>query len=190
VQERVQSLEKNVKTKAFATAAERTGVQTERLLAGPPSRATREFVDFVDGTVAAGVLEIVPTDTEHINPTFACCRSVGMDVKRVQRSIADGCFQTMRSIALAQKKGEDSKMLRAAIEGLKDRVPEIHLRTQQGAEDHCPYFETDAKDPISCPFVAAGGEDGRIRRIRNVCADDGQHHKVWDKLRAALAPGK
>jgi predicted acylesterase/phospholipase RssA len=205
IQKRVQSLENNVKSKAFATSAERTGkqtqkllkstafarsakrtgTQTQKLLATPPAKTTVQFVDFVDKTVAAGVLQIIPTDTEHINGTFAFCRSAGMEVKRVQQSIADGCFQTFRSIAQAQRNTEvESKMLHAAI--MKSRVPAIGARVPRGGDANCSYFQKDGGPSIPCPFVAAAGEDARICGIRDICAADGRHRELY----AELAKGK
>jgi len=189
---RVRSLEKNVKSKSFARTSERIGALIDLLLQHPPARDDDEFIDFVDRTVPAGILQIVPTDKAHINPTFAFCRSVGMEKERVKRSIADGCFQTLRSIAAAQKGGEQFPMLESSVAALTNagRVPPVaHAGRPRDPGPHlCPFFDESLRvpekdgiarwEPVTCPFTAAAGGNRAMRDIRHVCASDKEHRRI------------
>ena len=181
--ERVDSLEKNVKSKAFAESSERVGLQIDELLQHPPS-ASKEYVEFVDSIVPAGVLQIVPTDKDHINGTFSFCRSVGMDKVRVQRSIADGCFQTMRAIALVQLGQHVGPTLNRSVAGLTPRrIPEITVtEPHECIEDkQCPFYSV-AGTRLVCPFRDDRITDAGVRKVRDVCANDWDHIDLSAKL--------
>ncbi len=195
--ERVSSLAKNVKGHSFEGTSERVGVQVDELvrrkvedLLSRPDADAAELTAFMDSTVPSGVLQITPTDKAHINGTFSFCRSVGMEKKRVQRSIADGCFQTMRSLALASgKEGllrKNRKMLDSAIGGLVEaqRIPLVRIRPAEEApaSSECRYFEerrpSGSWKPVVCPFAICAGEDKNVAKIWQVCVDDRDHQKL------------
>ena len=178
------SLEKNVKSEAFAESSERVGLQIDELLQHPPS-ASKEFVEFADSIVPAGVLQIVPTDKDHINGTFSFCRSVGMDKMRVQRSIADGCFQTLRAIALVQLGQHVGPTLNRSVAGLttEDRIPGITLtEPHECIEDNqCPFYSV-AGTRLLCPFRDDRIKDEGVRKVRDVCANDVDHADLSAEL--------
>jgi hypothetical protein len=176
---RVKSFGKNVKSSSFGYLSDRVGKQAQVLLEqtsyGSRDKEAlslgRGFVPFIDSIVSAGVLQIFPTDAEHVNQTFAFSRSIGMNKERVCRSIADGCFQTMLSIVEAQtalngKLREDpeqhgSATLKASIRGLTgSRVPALRIVNRDAVvgDEECPFFQrkssnTGDSESIGCPFV-------------------------------------
>jgi predicted acylesterase/phospholipase RssA len=193
IRDRVDSLAKNVKSKSFAETAERVGKQTGQLLAKKPEKLTPDEVRFIDSMVPAGVLQVIPTDKEHINPTFAFCRSAGMQKARVQRSIADGCFQTLRSLAQAQRVTGRSEMLEASVKGLSalGRIPAVaavQKRENPGARN-CPFFKAARHVPdgpgaaqlweaVTCPFALASEGESDVGEIQHVCIQDKAHTRL------------
>jgi len=180
---RVDSLQKNVKSKSFAETSERVGEQTEQLLKMSKLPIHEEFISFADSAVPAGVLQIIPTDTEHVNPTFAFCKSVGMERDRVQRSMADGCFQTMRSIVRVPETHKNG-VLRTSVECLTgDRIPRLRRSLAQDRSPgllDCVYYQlfdqlSDRWVAVKCPFAAAAAGDMAITGVRTVCAKDVSH---------------
>ena len=110
-----------------------------------------------------GDLEYHPTDTDHINPTFACCLSARMDPKRVQQSIADGCYRTLS--AFLTNYGSEDTTLQAAFEG--SNVKAVSVRQKDDATPaQCPHFSL-GEHPLVCPF--ASDENKNVAAIRNVC---------------------
>jgi predicted acylesterase/phospholipase RssA len=183
--ERATSLQKNVKIETFRQVSMRVSEQIGALLAGGPPKAFRNS-RFIDSVVHASVLQVVPTDKDHINPTFAFSASTGLDPKRVAFSIADGCFQTFQTLAEAQKEEPESRSLAArSVAGLTaaGRIPEIRrLPARKKERDGtCPYFTVRGK-PHPCPFAQAASEAGAetpeladVREVYLRCRRDRAH---------------
>lgn len=182
---RAASLQKNVKIETFRQVSMRVSEQIGALLAGGPPKAFRNS-RFIDSVVHASVLQVVPTDKHHINPTFAFSASTGLDPKRVAFSIADGCFQTFKTLAEAQREPEEGRSLAArSVAGLTaaGRIPEIRrLPTRRkGRDGTCPYFTVRGK-PHPCPFAEAAAEApaespelAEVREVYLRCRRDRAH---------------
>ncbi|MBI1790726.1 MAG: patatin-like phospholipase family protein [Acidobacteria bacterium] len=174
-------LSANVKLDSFEITSNVVGRLTGQLLDGYASQPLPEQVGaFMDQIVPAAVLKVAPADTDHLNPTFAFCAATGLDPARVRLSIADGCFQTLRSLEGAQRAEPDS-MIRRAVDGLgPDRLPPVS-RIQPAStsrDSNCPYFRV-AGQPLRCPFVTAaqglGGGKDEVQEIYSTCFDDRAH---------------
>ena len=170
IRRRAKSLSVDSKVRTFEAGAEKVKMTLDQLAGAAAVSCSQADADFLESTVNAAVLKIVPTDKDHINGTFAFCRSVGLDVETVQRSIADGCF---RSLAAFLDAYATDSTVRPAFQNTK--VPELAV-TVKGKEEpgECPYFYLSDK-PMVCPFAAA--RDGKVSGIRNICAEDKAHRK-------------
>lgn len=142
-------------------------------------------VAFLQKVVSSYVLNISPKDKKHINPTFAFCRSMGLDKERVRRSIGDGCYQTLQQLAsdpLSQKIIADRKL--APLTGprevkkskwrfLKKRWKSLTRKHAGSAADkpsrQCPFFSLGDAN-FDCPFGQSVEED--VAAIWSTCSDD------------------
>jgi len=160
IQARAKSLSVNEKIGSFKGASDKVNeILCEILKTWDMSRIPREtisnFVDTIDTAVDASIRKIVPIDKDHVNGTFAFCRTTGMNKRRIRRSIADGCFRSLESFATE-----------------KD-VPNLQKRFAPHAKiDQCPYFQL-ANNQLSCPFASAKSPE--VSLIRNTCARDCKH---------------
>lgn len=190
---RATSLQHNIKIRAFELASERVYSQLLRLETAWPPSLSRSEINLIDGAVNAAVLPVFPASAEHLNGTFAFCNATGLSRRRVQKSIADGCFQTLLALAREQETGRtaavqgldlagDPGLLTAkSIHGLVGdrRIPEI---TQDldlfVAKDSCPFFTRGGKR-FACAFVRPAAEDSdkSMRGVLAACRDDGMHHE-------------
>lgn len=174
ITKRAKLLENNVKIRAFEECSNRIHKQLDRLLDPKSLYSVPSNRGFIDGVVDAATLAVYPGDADHLNPTFAFCRSTGFKSWRVQKSIADGCFQTFAK--LVESMGPVSSIsLARAVEGLvqSGRLPKIEwsphkAETKRG---QCPFFRhsTRTKEsqqegvlildtaplPFLCPFYEA-----------------------------------
>src|SRR5207245_6162818 len=101
--------------------------QTQRLLDAYDGKEPYEGLPkFMDAMVPAAVLKIAPTDRDHINDTFAFCSATGVNKTRVGKSIADGCFQTLRSLCDVQQLDSNS-LLRRCVTNLRDLAADCEL---------------------------------------------------------------
>jgi hypothetical protein len=170
IQSRAKSLSVDSKARTFEAGAAKVRKTLEQIQEATGYAGTQTEADYLDSTVNAAILKIVPTDKDHINPTFAFCRAVGLDVETVQKSIADGCF---RSLAAFLDHYVTDGTVRPAFE--KTNVPGLAVTVNGEARPgECPYFHLTGK-PLGCPFAAAGEE--KVSGIRNVCAQDKAHQK-------------
>ena len=202
IKNRAGALQDNVKIRDFQGIAGTVSQQLDLFFASSPDPA-RVDREFIDGIVDATVLPVFPVDSDHLNPTYAFCASTGMKAERVQKSIADGCFQTFAALAQAQSKslkdGDDCKQASRSVTKLKEkgRIPEIRWARESGGEisgrGHCPFFRhsTDAEQSqiaakliprqegeisdFVCPFYAAEKPAGR--EIFKTCVGDPAHKK-------------
>ena len=140
---------------------------------------------FLQKVVSSYVLNISPKDKRHINPTFAFCRSMGLDKERVRRSIGDGCYQSLQQLAsdtFAQRIIANRQLVQ--IEGprevkrskwrfLKKRWSSL-TRKYAGAflgapSRKCPFFSLGDTN-FDCPFGKSSEED--VAEIWSTCSDD------------------
>jgi predicted acylesterase/phospholipase RssA len=133
----------------------------------------------LNGLVSAAVLPIYPSDEHHLNGTFNFCSSLGLDRNRVRRSIAGGCFQTMRELYVRQSEGDT--LIKRSLTA--NRIQKLQLQDREPSPASCPYFRIDAL-ALPCPFDCADG-------IHSTCASDQTHREQFNDLRkkaAATAP--
>lgn len=158
--------------------------------------------DFVRGLVNAGVLPVFPSDKDHLNKTFAFCRTTGMEGDKVLRSIADGCFQTFRTLIEANSKG--SVEVKQSLKRLQEetRIPALEqrkredvlvrlkriaaeapktvadLRKMLAAKPHheCPYFKMNGQT-FECPFAEASQVS-----VFELCGKDTTHRRLVEEL--------
>jgi predicted acylesterase/phospholipase RssA len=163
IHRRANSLQDNVKIRAFQETAETIHEEIDLLLKKVTGGIDLDepTAKLINGIVEAEVLPVFPIDREHLNPTYAFCASVGLRKERVQRSIVNGCFQTFAALANAQMQDPppDLRQAKRSIdvlvkptelaEGghLPPRVPVIAWRPKQKSRKKdrqqglCPYFQ-------------------------------------------------
>jgi predicted acylesterase/phospholipase RssA len=205
IKSRADSLVDNVKIRAFEGASKMVGDQLSHFIRYAPlgyrtgDPDFEQFAAFVDGIVDPTVLPVFPCDRAHLNPTFAFCKSTGFRADRVQRSIADGCFQTFAAFADAQDKypPDDPPQAARSLDPLRNlgRVPSISWvakskKPVQG-KSSCPWFRHNVDERLSqekrhlektgeehdftCPFAAILNDKGRP--IFQACCSDGAHFR-------------
>jgi hypothetical protein len=191
VRRRAGALKHNVKIRSFEKASRRIYGQLLRLEAARPPWLHGPRADFVDKVVNAGVLPVFPMSRDHLNGTFAFCASTGLARARVQRSIADGCFQTLLALAEQQAEGErvtdlDSNKERLTTRSIQaitsaGRIGRIR-KTQHRSEGRgtCPFFEKDGRQ-FDCPFAERSpGKDrpgANMLGVFKACARDPGHQQ-------------
>jgi len=182
IRERSRKLKNNLKIEAFDRSSRLISQQIGRLLTASASNETFERPDFIDSIVHGAVLKVVPTDSEHINPTFAFSAATGLEARRVETAIADGCFQTLKALAEAGHSEGQGSVLQRSVLALREagRIPEVRRCDKdekpppRGA---CPFFTREG-ETFDCPFVRAAGfadTPGEVEAIYRVCRRDPQH---------------
>ncbi len=189
IRKRTQLLANNTKIRGFEWAAEMVHAQVEQLLALIAQRPSlsKTSEDFLDKIVDSAVLPVFPSSPDHLNGTFEFCASLGMDPGRIQRSIADGCFQTLKAFADASKGASFvSQVVRIFQEQTDDkgdpRIPAVAARHAKDSSDkgQCPYFLIGIKEFV-CPFARAAeaqsqeAKQREVREIYTVCVRDKVH---------------
>jgi len=202
---RASSLEHNVKIRSFESACEKIHEQVERFLHSnyPPAMAASQTdLHFVDHVVDAAVLPVFPSSLRHLNGTFAFCASTGLNKERVLLSIANGCFQTLLSLAIPKQQAGASSLTTKAVRELRKlgRIPVLQRRerSDRAPAGHCPFFLTgpSGAPPASfeCPFVQAARQrlandkndpaarerekqNREMREVYGVCCSDRTHRK-------------
>ncbi|HLI75386.1 MAG TPA: patatin-like phospholipase family protein, partial [Acidobacteriaceae bacterium] len=184
IKSRADGLSVNNKTESFRYAARKItntlGEIGQARMAGAcvpqngEPRLSPEDLRFLQASVAAEVVSILSSDAEHLNPTFAFCRSTGLKKDRVQRSIADGCFQSLKAFAAGNPRAQ------------LPSVQIIHPRASHQSKNpvqpdsHCPYY-THNHTPLVCPFTRAPEgsqpkEKLEVMDIYHQCCNDPVHH--------------
>jgi hypothetical protein len=200
ISKRGKLLQNNVKISSFQESSRRIHRQLNTLL-DPSSGFTRPAdLSLVNGIVNASTLAIYPSNTEHLNPTFAFCASTGFELERVRKSIADGCFQTFAGFV--ESSGCD-EAVQQSVKVLRDRnrIPAIVSRPSdaRGASKQdglCPFFlhstqtvashaqkflvQSAAPQSFKCPFFQASqapdGDAGKATlNIYSSCIADQVH---------------
>jgi hypothetical protein len=103
---RAWSLGDNSKTHSFVGASNLVYKQLQSLVQAGKRKPLQR--DFMRRIVNACVLPVFPTDKNHLNKTFAFCRTTGLENEKVLGSIADGCFQTFRTLMEVKESGSES----------------------------------------------------------------------------------
>jgi hypothetical protein len=168
IRERAASLSVSSKIESFRGIAKRTNDALDEIrqghqqlaaaLADQPKRA-EEVASFLESVVHANIIDIDPSDKDHINGTFAFCASAGMEKNRVRRSIADGCFRTLLQFA------------KTGYSGAGEIRPLVWKESSSASYD-CPFFSRNG-DALNCPFAHSTSAD--VKQVRDVCAADQTH---------------
>lgn len=182
---RSRTLNTNVKLDSFHATSQLVSRQIGRLLqATEGCEADPDLDHFIDKTVQTAVLKIAPANREHINGTFACCSALGLKRKRVMKSIADGCFQTLRGLHTAQTTAPGLP-LRSSADHLRNsgRMGAVTLRPAgERNGKSCPFYAINGES-FECPFMEAAaalpqdkaGERRELAAIYKTCVDDRDH---------------
>jgi hypothetical protein len=151
--------------------------------------------DFVDGFVNAAVMPIFPADNDHLNGTFQFCKSLGLDREKVLRSVADGCYQTLKGLAAARKgRNAASEHVHRSMKALcikrkssGEKIPLIQVQKNGQYLDYgdCPFFISDGHTFV-CPFAKEETVKAyeRTRKVYEMCANDLAH--TSDKERSEI----
>ena len=167
VYDRATSLSYQSKTRIFDSAAKKTLGMLDEISRGSLENLTLPQLEFLNAYVPAEVVNITPTDADHINPTFAFCQSLGMKASRVQRSIADGCYRSLRQFA----SNDQVKRKLAAHDKAVDWLSPGPM-PKSSCETVCPYFLI-GKDTFQCPFTRDG--EPNVRPVFEICKCDPMH---------------
>jgi predicted acylesterase/phospholipase RssA len=180
IRQRAGRLSVNTKLNSFLGNADVVAQNAELLRQAAPRPAPAATAEFMDNIVNAAVLKITPTDKKHLNGTFAFAKSVGFAPEKVARSIADGCFQTLRGLIKS-----DNNLASLAVGKLQAAGRIAHLsanpKRDPGIENGCPYFRhTENMQPFACPFAQASNGNGReenktVQLIYHECTHDPAH---------------
>jgi predicted acylesterase/phospholipase RssA len=171
IRARAKSLSVDSKVETFVNAAEKTQRILAEIAATGGGAMTPEDLQAADGAVTAAILKILPADKEHINPTFAFCRSAGMNRETVSRSISHGCFRSLAAFVDAQTNPDTSATFQRRF-AAGGQGP-LQRGSSTPGPRHCPYFSF-ANGPLACPFDQDGMADP-VRAIRSTCAADKVH---------------
>jgi predicted acylesterase/phospholipase RssA len=184
---RATRLRDNGKIRSFENSSRTLHAQLEQLAKlHKPGLSVAADPDFLDSFVNAAVMPVFPADADHLNGTFQFCESLCLDRDKVLRSIADGCYQTMKTIAEAQA-GENgvSSHVHASMEALMkknrnntaDKIGSIKMREgHSNGKGECPFFEIDGGS-FQCPFAAASTNSvySRSEQVYEFCKNDPAH---------------
>ncbi|HTS51560.1 MAG TPA: patatin-like phospholipase family protein [Bryobacteraceae bacterium] len=173
---RTKLLENNQKIRSFENASEAVHSRLGELLGllnSPGAAVTAESEKLLDSIVDSAVLPVFPSSPDHLNGTFEFCASLGMQPAKIRRSIADGCFQTLKSFADATTGSSFAAQVVQNFHKVSDssgdpRIPEVGMRlrkdpppnapqtTRSAPKNACPYF-TIAGAAFQCPFTRLDG---------------------------------
>ena len=190
---RAASLKHNVKIREVEYAARRVNSLLLRLRIDPPAWLQKTGPTVLDEVVNAGVLAVFPASREHLNGTFAFCASTGLKRRRVQKSIADGCYQTLRSFARHQ---EDARAQPASLTTdpalLTTRAVDSLTRAGRIAKvvaawdpdrgrRFCPFFKVEGSR-FECPFALDEHNQTRrsplVRGVHHECLADAARERA------------
>ena len=113
-----------------------------------------EFEKELRGVALADVLKVEPSDDEHLNGAFAFSPVAGFDPARLQKSIANGCFETFRSLARGLE--NSAKVVSFSTETKGSSTEAKGSSTEEACL--CPYFTNQEGHSFECPFAMAKKE--------------------------------
>jgi predicted acylesterase/phospholipase RssA len=177
IHDRAQKLSYESKTNTFLSSAATSNRLYDEIVNCDLNCLLQSDLDFLNGYVPAEIVDITPTDAAHINGTFAFCKTLGMNPLRIQASIADGCFQTLKQLAGGVPARANPRLTDTLV-NFVDRD-----KGQHGKETscHCPYFHLAGK-AFSCPFSATKTDSALA--VYGVCGKDPAHQQ---EVKSALA---
>ena len=167
VKDRATKLSYESKTSTFTTSARKSLTILQEIGGKDLTALDDRQLAFLNGFVAGAVVDITPTDADHINPTFAFCKSLGMRSKRVQASIGDGCYRSLQQFSKNQYVHETLEAKGKLVDWIKPAD-----RPKQPTADSCPYFQIGQKS-FACPFTQT--EESDVNAIYEVCKGDPAH---------------
>ena len=184
IHKRAKSLSAGSKIETFVKAAEKTQrILLEIANADPLGPLSSKHIQDAKRAVTSAILQIFPSDKEHINPTFAFCASAGLNKDKVRCSIADGCFRSLIALVEARTNPETRPTFQ------RKKFPPLEFRFDRTKSGGCSYFRF-SDQPLECPFDCAG-MGAEVRKIRRVCTRDKVHKEELERLRKesmAMAP--
>ncbi len=194
IKDRAASLKINIKLDSFCNTSKLVDSQVQKLVAVSNGKQLPQGLpEFMDDVVSSAVLKIVPTDSEHLNSTFAFCSALGMKQATIAKSIADGCFQTLESLVNSRRRQGSLEHRAVSILQTEKRIRDIEPIRVKADGKHCPFFTADGQ-PFECPFaLTAESADmekeaaGELRSIYKECAADASHHERHKPRRAKSA---
>ena len=187
---RAGNLNVNIKLNSFRDTSRLIDEQISKMLhASANKQLPPGTPEFMDSIVPAAVLKIAPTDSKHLNGTYAFCRAMGLKAQTVRTSIADGCFQTLDTLAQTHPPASLEQRAFDSLIG-SNRMDEVRHRPFASDKTHCPFFsvhpgpdgpkEHDA-NTFECPFIGASNsapdesQKQELRRIFEGCIHDRSH---------------
>lgn len=184
INKRAKKLSYESKTNTFLSSSTTSNRIFDDIVQGSLEGLPHADLNFLNGYVPADIVGITPTDAAHINGTFAFCKTLGMQPKRIQASIADGCFQTLTQLSLNP----------AAQAILTPRTTSVTAIAQHDnppgpkQTPQCPYFRI-AGAAFRCPFTETttpnpGDQASNVPEVYEVCCDDPAH----SQQQAAVPP--
>jgi predicted acylesterase/phospholipase RssA len=196
IRKRAGTLQNNVKIKAFEDISCRISSHLTflcRIASAHRALVDPKLHDYLNGLVNAVLLPVYPTDAKHLNGTFQFCDSMGRDICVVNASMADGCFQTLKEVAVALDPDTTSLCART-VKNLagKGRIPILEAaaerklvfeRNPDGAGHYCPFFRAQQEgrkkpEKFVCPFSERAGS----KPVFQSCVKDPEHEKQHEKL--------
>jgi hypothetical protein len=204
IKNRASALQKNLKIKAYEELSEQVSEHflfLEKLVNAQKARGMPINSDYLNGLVNSVLLPVYPTDQAHLNGTFQFCSSLGRKLEVINQSMADGCFRTLRELAIAfspQAKPNRSK----AVWGLAKTNPQsmpvlVHRRRDFGghaASENgkylCPFYaklENEKRVEFPCPF----SQSDHSAVLFETCINDRKHKNLYksDLVQIANEPG-
>jgi hypothetical protein len=167
VKDRATSLSYESKTSTFKTSARKSLSILHEIGQKDLSTLNDRQLEFLNGFVAGAVVDITPTDANHINPTFAFCTSLGMRTQRVQASIGDGCYRSLQQFSRNHHVRERLAQNNKLVEWIAPAD-----RSNSAPANSCPYFQMGHASFL-CPFTQAEGPEAN--NVYQVCRSDAAH---------------
>jgi len=168
VKGRAISLSYESKTSTFMTASRKSLRILQEIGTKDLSMLDPKEQQFLNHFVAGVVVDITPTDPNHINPTFAFCKSLGLKKNRVQTSIADGCYRSLWKFSTdrdVQQKLEENNKDVSRTDTAKD--------PSTSTLNPCPYFKIGQLQ-FTCPFAERHSSD-EANAVYEACKRDPVH---------------
>ncbi|HLJ28108.1 MAG TPA: patatin-like phospholipase family protein [Candidatus Angelobacter sp.] len=186
IKKRAGTLQNNVKILAFEEVTELVSGHIEflhRIVQAYTAQGRPVDESYLNGLVNTALLSVYPADAEHLNGTFQFCDSMGRKPEVINRSMADGCFQTLAT--LAQSCNPKATSFRAKTvqnfisrKKIPELIPITGPRGKTEASDrngyYCPFFQRSVAGTavrFSCPF----SEIGQQKKVFESCIKDEAH---------------
>lgn len=200
INRRAGTLQNNLKIQAFEEVCRLVGEHfrhLHRAVEAYKALPGSKFDDgYLNGLVNAVLFAVYPIDKDHLNGTFQFCNSLGRKLKVVNRSMADGCFQTMAELTFAFGKPDRHPGRTKAVQNFarKGRMPVLgpskkraSTKNLKGPGYHCPFFakwENGERVKFICPF----SENPVSVAVFESCRKDRKHKRQYRKDLVQITP--